>query len=337
MLNNTVKYLLCFFFFASPICLTAQCKWAEDPLGKPAIWKQLKDKPTNNKLLWELYMGKSFTNMLPADLQKIDEWKNELMIRKIQGDNSINDSHCERILDAHFYITDDEFENLLQQMEEDENRYCKNCLEITMDSTNLVTDTVTTMEAWVEDPLGKPEIWQQLQDNPANMLLWEVYAGKPCKSMNTPELEELTKWKQGLMLRDLAEEDCVEGCKICGNTDVFIDDVAFEELMRQIEEAEAAGHKKVQIEEAFVVPNTIQLYPTINQGVFKMAFSANVGIKQLNFVIHDVLGRKVSFYVTPQSNQEMLVTLTTPSSGIYYLTVSGENFSKAEKFVIENE
>lgn len=98
---------------------------------------------------------------------------------------------------------------------------------------------------WSDDPMKKPQIWKELVKNPTDMQLWEKYAGKPMDKMSMKQLEEVTMWKQELMLRKLADEEAIVGMKLEG--DVFIDDVAFGELMAQIEEAKkpkAKGQQK---------------------------------------------------------------------------------------------
>lgn len=97
---------------------------------------------------------------------------------------------------------------------------------------------------WSDDPMKKPQIWKDLVKNPTDMKLWEKYCGKPMDKMSMKQLEEVTMWKQELMLRKLADEEAIVGMKLEG--DVFIDDVAFGELMAQIEEAKKPRTKGQQ-------------------------------------------------------------------------------------------
>lgn len=115
---------------------------------------------------------------------------------------------------------------------------------------------------FVEDPLGKSAIWQQLTENPTDSTLWANYYGKPFSAMNTKEAEKVNGWKQELMLRKLASNDAVIGFVITDEIDegFFIDEAAFREFEAQIQSAKASGQattitfKDIQGLEAIIMP-----------------------------------------------------------------------------------
>ncbi|WP_338791638.1 hypothetical protein V9L05_20400 [Bernardetia sp. Wsw4-3y2] len=115
---------------------------------------------------------------------------------------------------------------------------------------------------FVEDPMGKSSIWQQLTENPTDSTLWENYYGKPFSAMNQKEAEKVNGWKQELMLRKLASNDAVIGFVITDEIDegFFIDEAAFREFEAQIQAAKASGQaatitfKDIQGLEAIIMP-----------------------------------------------------------------------------------
>ncbi len=117
-------------------------------------------------------------------------------------------------------------------------------------------------EDFVEDPLGKSSIWQQLTENPTDSMLWENYYGKPFSTMDRKEAEKINGWKQELMLRKLASNDAVIGFVITDEIDegFFIDEAAFREFEAQIQTAKASGEattitfKDIQGLEAIIMP-----------------------------------------------------------------------------------
>ncbi len=62
--------------------------WIEDPLKKPSIWEKLLDNPTDSTL-WESYSGKKFTTMQPKEREKLNLWKQELMLRHILDNENV--------------------------------------------------------------------------------------------------------------------------------------------------------------------------------------------------------------------------------------------------------
>jgi len=126
----------------------------------------------------------------------------------------------------------------------------------------LTTSSAFAQDDFVEDPLGKPSIWQQLTENPTDSTLWTNYYGKPFSAMNTQEAEKVNNWKQELMLRKLASNDAVIGFVITDEIDegFFIDEAAFREFESQIQSAKASGQaatitfKDIQGLEAIIMP-----------------------------------------------------------------------------------
>lgn len=50
----------------------------------------------------------------------------------------------------------------------------------------------------LNDPLGKPNIWESLTQSPLDSVLWTMYLGKPWVSMTYTEKEQIGKWKLNL-------------------------------------------------------------------------------------------------------------------------------------------
>ncbi|MGB0523366.1 MAG: hypothetical protein ACPGJS_10430 [Flammeovirgaceae bacterium] len=78
----------------------------------------------------------------------------------------------------------------------------------------LVTLTISISAYATDDPLGKPNVWQQLQKSPVDSVLWAQYFGKPWICMNSDELSDLKSWREELLtifeLEHKAERDEVK-------------------------------------------------------------------------------------------------------------------------------
>lgn len=126
----------------------------------------------------------------------------------------------------------------------------------------LGVSSVQAQDNFVEDPMGKSSLWQQLTENPTDSTLWENYYGKPWASMNKQESAKVNGWKQELMLRKLASNDAVIGFVITDEIDegFFIDEAAFREFESEINAAKASGQsatisfKDIQGLEAIIMP-----------------------------------------------------------------------------------
>ena len=90
---------------------------------------------------------------------------------------------------------------------------------------------------WVNDPMRMPDLWEQLVGNPVDSALWVEYYGKNWAEMTLDDREKITTWKQQLMLNALATNEAVVGFVIKPeymNSDFFIDDIAFAEIMSKL-------------------------------------------------------------------------------------------------------
>jgi hypothetical protein len=92
-------------------------------------------------------------------------------------------------------------------------------------------------QGWVYDPKGKSDLWEQLSENPTDSLLWSKYYGKSWEEMNAKDEEKINIWKQQLMLQKLAENKAIVGFNMASEEDFFIDEQAFNEYQKLIEEA----------------------------------------------------------------------------------------------------
>ncbi|MCC5944300.1 MAG: hypothetical protein JJT94_05145 [Bernardetiaceae bacterium] len=92
-------------------------------------------------------------------------------------------------------------------------------------------------QGWVYDPKGKADIWDKLSENPTDSLLWSKYYGKSWDEMNAKDLEKVSIWKQQLMLQKLAENKAIVGFNMANEEDFFIDEQAFKEYQKLIDEA----------------------------------------------------------------------------------------------------
>jgi hypothetical protein len=104
----------------------------------------------------------------------------------------------------------------------------------------VVAQQANTEIRWLEDPLCKPMIWKELAINPVNNELWCVYIGKKKEEMTIKDHNLMDRWKKELMLALITDDPQCKQCCFGGRTDtddIFIDDEAFKEIMRQIEEA----------------------------------------------------------------------------------------------------
>ncbi|TAF33623.1 MAG: hypothetical protein EAZ57_05300 [Cytophagales bacterium] len=88
----SILFLLCSFTF---VIHSAQAQddaddagWIEDPLKKPAIWEKLLDNPTDSEL-WESYVGQEMKGMSPKERERLNLWKQELMLRHILDNENV--------------------------------------------------------------------------------------------------------------------------------------------------------------------------------------------------------------------------------------------------------
>lgn len=114
--NHTLFALGLFLFSNSLFAQVAD--WVEDPMKKPEIWKQLITTPTDSKM-WESYMGKNFKSMTPKENEKLNLWKQELMLRKLSDNEAIVGLVVKDGISDGFFIDEkafDEFEKKIEEM-----------------------------------------------------------------------------------------------------------------------------------------------------------------------------------------------------------------------------
>jgi len=92
-------------------------EWVEDPMKKPEIWKQLVLAPTDSKL-WESYLGKGFKSMTPKENEKLNLWKQELMLRKLSNNESVIGIVVDKSVGDGFFIDEKAFDEFEKKIEE---------------------------------------------------------------------------------------------------------------------------------------------------------------------------------------------------------------------------
>lgn len=104
-------------------------------------------------------------------------------------------------------------------------------------------------DEWVEDPLKNAAIWKQLKNKPIDSQLWSDYFGKPLSELSSKQKQKFSEWKQELMLRHLAENEAVIGFVIDteNSEDFFIDETAYTEIEKRIQEALQSGELSVSL------------------------------------------------------------------------------------------
>ncbi|GAA4830118.1 hypothetical protein [Algivirga pacifica] len=91
------------------------------------------------------------------------------------------------------------------------------------------------------DPLNKPELWEKLQLDPTNSMLWSAYVGKAWVSMTINEKEQIKKWKS-MLKKQMLEGDAIlldEEVVIVGPAAEWDNIPSQEELDRKAQEEEA--------------------------------------------------------------------------------------------------
>jgi hypothetical protein len=113
----------------------------------------------------------------------------------------------------------------------------------------FISQTLLAQDEWVEDPLKKTEVWKQLKANPIDTKLWSDYFGKSLSELSPKEKQQFSEWKQELMLRHLADNEAVVGfvVDIENSDDVFIDEDAYSEIEKRIQEALKNGEMSVSL------------------------------------------------------------------------------------------
>jgi len=100
------------------------------------------------------------------------------------------------------------------------------------------------------DPFKRPRIWKDLEKDPTDSSLWIQYVGKNWQDMTKDERYHVQDMKQMIMLEHLSEESDILGFSLKSNgkhrtpEGFFIDDFAYLDLMRFIEDEKLKDKKK---------------------------------------------------------------------------------------------
>ncbi|WP_338763582.1 hypothetical protein WAF17_20000 [Bernardetia sp. ABR2-2B] len=79
-----------------------------------------------------------------------------------------------------------------------------------------------------QDPMNKPDIWQKLQHNPNDQVLWETYLGKKIQDFTDEDNDKVATWQEQLMVLQSEHADVV----ITSKADT---DAADEEILRDMQ------------------------------------------------------------------------------------------------------
>lgn len=74
-----------------------------------------------------------------------------------------------------------------------------------------------------EDPMNKPDVWQKLQHNPNDQVLWESYLGKKIQDFTDQDNDKIASWQEELMLLQSEHADVIITSK--ANTDAQDEDI----------------------------------------------------------------------------------------------------------------
>jgi hypothetical protein len=90
--------------------------WIEDPLKKPAVWSKLLDKPTDSTL-WVQYLGKTWEAMSNSEREKVNNWKQELMLRSLASNEAVVGFVITEDASDGFFIDEAAFREFERQIE----------------------------------------------------------------------------------------------------------------------------------------------------------------------------------------------------------------------------
>lgn len=88
--------------------------WSEDPLKKPKIWKELVAKPTD-QALWVQYLGKPMDKLSIKQLEEVNMWKQELMLRQLADQEAIVGLQLPKG-DKDFFLDENAFTEIMTQI-----------------------------------------------------------------------------------------------------------------------------------------------------------------------------------------------------------------------------
>ncbi len=79
-----------------------------------------------------------------------------------------------------------------------------------------------------KDPMNKPDVWQKLQHNPNDQVLWEMYIGKKIQDFTDEDNDKVATWQEQLMVLQSEHADVI----ITSKADT---DAADEEILRDMQ------------------------------------------------------------------------------------------------------
>lgn len=94
----------------------AQDDFVEDPMENSAIWQKLTENPTDSTL-WENYYGKAWSAMNKKEAEKVNSWKQELMLRKLASNDAVIGFVITDEIDEGFFIDEAAFREFEAQIQ----------------------------------------------------------------------------------------------------------------------------------------------------------------------------------------------------------------------------
>lgn len=112
----SLLFCLGVFFILGLSSAFAQDDFVEDPMGNPTIWQQLTENPTDSTL-WANYYGKPFSAMNAKEAEKVNGWKQELMLRKLASNDAVIGFVITDEIDEGFFIDEAAFREFEAQIQ----------------------------------------------------------------------------------------------------------------------------------------------------------------------------------------------------------------------------
>ena len=114
--TKKIFFLIIFFIVGLATTALAQDDFVEDPMGNSAIWQQLTENPTDS-VLWANYYGKPFSAMNTKEAEKVNGWKQELMLRKLASNDAVIGFVITDEIDEGFFIDEAAFREFELQIQ----------------------------------------------------------------------------------------------------------------------------------------------------------------------------------------------------------------------------
>lgn len=112
----SILFFVGVFFLLGISSAFAQDDFVEDPMGNSAIWQQLTENPTDSTL-WENYYGKPWASMNKKEAEKVNSWKQELMLRKLASNDAVIGFVITDDIDEGFFIDEAAFREFEAQIQ----------------------------------------------------------------------------------------------------------------------------------------------------------------------------------------------------------------------------